>query len=206
MVITPVLFGDSLRFDDRFPDSRVRSNVRARVTAAPPPATTACTRTARAADPVACLSGRAEAPGCVSHRRCARLSGRAEAPGCVSHRRCARWQWRCHRVVRAVCPRAAARRLNQAEAPRLDHARRAVDVNRPVTPRCVPAATLAGRLQTFTEGLTSTAPLYRFFVVLDRKRMPFGGRPRANATSETSSQTHKHPKSPFSMNFPVYFE
>ena len=35
-------------------------------------------------------------------------SGRAEAPGCVSHRRCARSRTRRHRVVRAVYPRAAA--------------------------------------------------------------------------------------------------
>jgi len=61
-------------------------------------------------------SGRAEAPGCVSYRRCAlaramvkrlqvRLpagcrhaaefaSGRAEAPGYVSHQRCPRWRAR----------------------------------------------------------------------------------------------------------------
>jgi hypothetical protein len=49
-----------------------------------------------------------------------------------------------------------------AETPRPDHARRAVDVNRPVTPRCVPVATLAARLRTVTEGLTSPARLDRF--------------------------------------------
>jgi len=83
-----------------------------------------------------CNSGWAEAPGCVSHRRCARWwgvggalagpfarrlppcgwycgcdcgcnSGWAEAPGCVLHRRCARW-WG---VGGAVCPQAAAMRL-----------------------------------------------------------------------------------------------
>jgi len=40
-----------------------------------------------------------------------RLSGWAEAPGCVSHRRCARWRGRWRVVCRAVCPQAAAMRL-----------------------------------------------------------------------------------------------
>jgi len=90
-------------------------------------------------------SGRAEAPGDVSHRRCARwrgrwwgrlqgpfarrlppcgwdcvgiaagialgTSGRAEAPGDVSHRRCTRWRvrWRgvCSVLLPAGCRHAA---------------------------------------------------------------------------------------------------
>ncbi|MGV2337724.1 MAG UNVERIFIED_CONTAM: hypothetical protein LVR18_27790 [Planctomycetaceae bacterium] len=48
------------------------------------------------------------------------------------------------------------------ETPRPDHARRAVDVDRPVTSRCVPDAAMAGRLRTVTGGLTSPARLYRF--------------------------------------------
>ena len=37
-------------------------------------------------------------------------SGWAEAPGCVSHRRCARWRGRWWDVGRTVCPQAAAMR------------------------------------------------------------------------------------------------
>ncbi|MGV2334332.1 MAG UNVERIFIED_CONTAM: hypothetical protein LVR18_09525 [Planctomycetaceae bacterium] len=36
------------------------------------------------------------------------------------------------------------------ETPGLDHVRRAVDVNRPVTHWCAPAAVLAGRLRAVT--------------------------------------------------------
>gem|GEM_PF-5112085 len=88
------------------------------------------------------LSGWAEAPGNVSHQRCARrprptqracravcsqaaamrlrLSGWAEAPGNVSHQRCARRPRPTQRACRAVCPQAAAMRLRLsgwAEAP-----------------------------------------------------------------------------------------
>ncbi len=48
-----------------------------------------------------------------------------------------------------------------AETPRTEHARPAVDVNRPVTPWCTPAAKLAGRLCGVTVGLTSRARLRR---------------------------------------------
>ncbi len=56
-------------------------------------------------------------------------SGRAEAPGCVSHRRCARSRTRRQRVGRAVGPRAAAqwhwlcgrRRCREGEAPAEPH-------------------------------------------------------------------------------------
>jgi len=41
-------------------------------------------------------------------------SGWAGAPGCVSHRRCTRWRVRCWGVDRAVCPQAAAMRLNHS--------------------------------------------------------------------------------------------
>ncbi len=78
---------------------------------------------------------------------CGSSSGRAEAPGCDSHRRCARWQGRWQRVCSAVCPRTAVKlrclsgvsdALEDSlslETPRIGHARRAVDVNRPVTSR-----------------------------------------------------------------------
>ncbi|MGV2334333.1 MAG UNVERIFIED_CONTAM: hypothetical protein LVR18_09530 [Planctomycetaceae bacterium] len=45
------------------------------------------------------------------------------------------------------------------ETPGLDHVRRAVDVNRPVTHWCAPAAVLAGRLRAVTGGLTSPLAL-----------------------------------------------
>ena len=86
----------------------------------------------------------------------------------------AQWHW-------LSCVLSALDDSLPAETPRPDHARRAVDVNRPVTPRCVPAATLAARLQTVTGGLTSPARLDRSFVVLDRKPMPLGCRPAARA-------------------------
>ena len=40
-----------------------------------------------------------------------RLSGWAEAPGCVLHRRCARWRGRWRGGGRGLCPQAAAMRL-----------------------------------------------------------------------------------------------
>jgi hypothetical protein len=85
----------------------------------------------------------------------------------------ARWHW-------LLCTLSALDDSLPAETPRPDHARRAVDVNWPLTPRCVPAATLAARLQAGTGGLTSPARLYRFFVVLDRKPMPLGCRHAAH--------------------------
>jgi hypothetical protein len=49
------------------------------------------------------------------------------------------------------------------ETPRPDHARRAVDVNRPVWPRAAPGATPTARARTVTAGLTSTARLFTCF-------------------------------------------
>ncbi|MGV2334583.1 MAG UNVERIFIED_CONTAM: hypothetical protein LVR18_10875 [Planctomycetaceae bacterium] len=46
------------------------------------------------------------------------------------------------------------------QPPRPDHARRAVDVNRPVTRWCAPAAVLAERLWNVTGGLTAPARLH----------------------------------------------
>jgi hypothetical protein len=63
------------------------------------------------------------------------------------------------------------------ETPRPDHARRAVDVNRPVRHWSAPAAPLPARLRTVTGGLTSPARLSRFFTLIERMPMPLACRP-----------------------------
>ncbi|MEY3175257.1 MAG: hypothetical protein RLZZ436_3171 [Planctomycetota bacterium] len=77
-------------------------------------------------------------------------------------------------LARAVYPRAPAQwhwlsdvspaweDSLSVETPRPYHARRAVDVNRPVRYWCAPAAALPARLRTVTGGLTSPARLSTF--------------------------------------------
>jgi hypothetical protein len=114
----------------------------------------------------------------------------APQPSCgnAQSRVAAQWHW--HSGV----PHALEDSLS-VETPRPDHARRAVDVNRPVRHWCAPAAALPARLRTVTGGLTSPYAFPTFFALIERKPMPLGGSPRVKCPHyalPTSLQFSEH--------------
>jgi hypothetical protein len=120
-----------------------------------------------------------------------------EAPGCDSHGR-SRWQnviiTLAGQIAESLPPNGIDFLVFQvfcedslsAETPRTEPARRAVDVNRPVTTWCAPAAALPVRSRTVTAGLTSPARLYPLFAAIQRTSMPSDCSPAADVCSALS--------------------